>query len=200
MSEATVSLIAAEARAEDIGRGILRVDPEVMQGLGLRSGDTVEVQGDRTAIARLLPNFPADRGKGEARLDGMTRGNAGIGIGRPITLKPVPCKPAQIHHPAVRGRPQAGGERHRIPGAPGRRRAGAHRRPHRRGAVRRPHGRTGGGARRAHRRGDDPAQHHAADPRAAAGTGGARAGRRRPAPRQARASAATRISAASRPR
>src|SRR4051812_25192494 len=95
MSESSVSLTAAEARAEDIGRGILRVDPEVMQSLALRSGDTVEVQGDRTAIARLLPNFPADRGKGEARLDGMTRGNAGIGIGRPITLKPLPCRPAE---------------------------------------------------------------------------------------------------------
>src|SRR4051812_3721036 len=95
MSESSVSLTAAEARAEDIGRGILRVDPEVMQSLALRSGDTVEVQGDRTAIARLLPNFPADRGKGEARLDGMTRGNAGIGIGRPISLKPLPCRPAE---------------------------------------------------------------------------------------------------------
>ena len=95
MTDASASLIAAEARAEDIGRGILRVDPEVMQSLGLRSGDTVEVQGDRTAIARLLPNFAADRGKGEARLDGMTRGNAGIGIGRPLTLKPLPCKPAE---------------------------------------------------------------------------------------------------------
>lgn len=94
MTDASPSLIAAEARAEDIGRGILRVDPEVMLALGLRSGDTVEIQGDRTAIARLLPNFPADRGKGEARMDGVTRGNAGVGIGRPVSLKPQPCQPA----------------------------------------------------------------------------------------------------------
>lgn len=89
------SLIAVEARTEDIGRGILRVDPEAMQALGLRSGDTVEITGERTAIARLLPNFAADRGKREARMDGVTRANAGISPGRPITLKPLPCKPAE---------------------------------------------------------------------------------------------------------
>jgi len=98
------SLIAAEARAEDIGRGILRVDPEAMQAMGLRSGDTVEITGERTAIARLLPNFPADRGKREARLDGVTRGNAGVTIGRPISLRPLPCRPAE----AVTLRSEAG--------------------------------------------------------------------------------------------
>jgi len=63
--------------------------------MGLRSGDTVEIAGERSAIARLLPNFPADRGKNEARMDGVTRGNAGTTIGRPITLRPLPCKPAE---------------------------------------------------------------------------------------------------------
>nr|WP_294526930.1 CDC48 family AAA ATPase [uncultured Rhodopila sp.] len=89
------SLTAVEARTEDIGRGILRVDPEAMQAMDLRSGDTVEITGDRTALARLLPNFPADRGKREAHLDGITRGNAGISLGRPFTVRPLPCKPAE---------------------------------------------------------------------------------------------------------
>jgi transitional endoplasmic reticulum ATPase len=89
------SLVAAEARADDIGRGILRVDPEAMQAMGLRSGDTVEIAGERTAIARLLPNFLADRGKREARMDGITRANAGATIGRPIVLRPLPCRPAE---------------------------------------------------------------------------------------------------------
>ena len=94
-SLATNSLIATEARTEDIGRGVLRVDPEAMQALGLRSGDTVEIVGDRSAIARLLPNFAADRGKREARLDGFTRGNAGVTLGRPMVLRAMPCKPAE---------------------------------------------------------------------------------------------------------
>lgn len=92
--EINQSLIVAEARVEDVGRGILRVDPDVMQALGLRSGDTVEISGGGTAVARLLPNFPADRGKGEARMDGVTRGNANVGLGRTITLKPFPCQAA----------------------------------------------------------------------------------------------------------
>lgn len=99
-------LVVAEARAEDIGRGIVRVDPDVIQGLGLRSGDTVEVRGENaTAIARLLPNFPADRGKNEARMDGVTRGNADAGIGRTVSLKPLPCQPAEaitLRSPASR--------------------------------------------------------------------------------------------------
>jgi transitional endoplasmic reticulum ATPase len=89
------SLIAAEARVEDIGRGILRVDPDAMQAIGLRSGDTVEIAGERTAIARLLPNFPPDRGKREAHMDGVTRANAGVAVGRPITLRPLPCRAAE---------------------------------------------------------------------------------------------------------
>ncbi len=92
---ADTSLIAAEARTEDIGRGILRVDPEAMQALGLRSGDTVEIAGDRTALARLLPNFPPDRGQRAAHMDGVTRANAGVSLGRPITLRALPCKPAE---------------------------------------------------------------------------------------------------------
>ena len=72
---ADTSLIAVEARTEDIGRGILRVDPEAMQAMDLRSGDTVEIVGERTALARLLPNFPPDRGKREAHMDGITRAN-----------------------------------------------------------------------------------------------------------------------------
>jgi len=92
---ADTSLIAAEARTEDIGRGILRVDPEAMQAIGLGSGDTVEIAGDRTALARLLPNFPPDRGQRAAHMDGVTRANAGVSLGRPITLRPLPCKPAE---------------------------------------------------------------------------------------------------------
>jgi transitional endoplasmic reticulum ATPase len=92
---ADTSLIAVEARTEDIGRGILRVDPEAMQAMDLRSGDTVEIVGERTALARLLPNFPPDRGKREAHMDGITRANAGISLGRPVTLRPLPCKPAE---------------------------------------------------------------------------------------------------------
>lgn len=95
MTESICSLIVGEARAEDIGRGILRVDPEVMTMLGLHSGDTVEISGARTAVARLLPNFPRDRGKNEARMDGVTRANADVGIGRSITLKPLPCRPGE---------------------------------------------------------------------------------------------------------
>lgn len=95
MTESICSLIVGEARAEDIGRGILRVDPEVMTMLGLHSGDTVEISGARTAVARLLPNFPRDRGKNEARMDGVTRANADVGIGRNIILKPLPCRPGE---------------------------------------------------------------------------------------------------------
>ncbi len=112
MNDAPVSdtsLIAVEARTEDIGRGILRVDPEAMQAMDLRSGDTVEIAGERTALARLLPNFPPDRGKREAHLDGITRGNAGISLGPPGHVASAALQAGGIGDPAAGGGSQAGG-------------------------------------------------------------------------------------------
>ena len=43
-------LVVSEARGEDVGRGIIRLDPQTMRTLSLSSGDTVEIVGD-TALA-----------------------------------------------------------------------------------------------------------------------------------------------------
>jgi transitional endoplasmic reticulum ATPase len=90
-----VSLKVGEARAEDVGRGVARVDPEVMERLGLATGDTVGIAGSRDAVARLLPNFPADRAKSVVRIDGATRLNAGAAVDKDVEIRPVACRGAK---------------------------------------------------------------------------------------------------------
>ena len=79
----------ADAKPQDVGRGIVRIDPETMRALGSGTGDTVEIVGARRAVARLYPNFPADRDRKLARMDNATRGNAGVTIGRDVQILPI---------------------------------------------------------------------------------------------------------------
>jgi transitional endoplasmic reticulum ATPase len=74
-------LRVAEARPQDVGRGIVRVDPAVAERLGLQTGDAVRVKGQRETVALLWPGYPDDRGTGTIRMDGLIRRNAKTGIG-----------------------------------------------------------------------------------------------------------------------
>jgi transitional endoplasmic reticulum ATPase len=69
-----------EAARGDAGRGIARVSIEVMKKLGLVSGDIIEIQAKKKAVAIVWPGFAQDTGFGILRIDGNIRGNAGTGI------------------------------------------------------------------------------------------------------------------------
>ncbi|MDY6768722.1 MAG: hypothetical protein SVW02_01290, partial [Candidatus Nanohaloarchaea archaeon] len=55
---------------EDIGSGIVRIDSNVMEELGIREGDAVRIEGDRETVARAARSYPADVGLGIIRMDG----------------------------------------------------------------------------------------------------------------------------------
>ena len=88
-------LRVAEAYYRDVGRGIARIDPEVMERLGLQSGDVVEIIGKETVPAIVWPGYPEDRGTGVIRIDGSIRNNAGVGIGDKVRVRKVEAKPAE---------------------------------------------------------------------------------------------------------
>ncbi len=92
MSEITLKV--AEAVKKDAGRGLARIDPSDIEKLNATIGDIVEVAGKRRTVAKIMPAFKEERGKGIIQIDGPTRGNAQISLDEKITVKKIPWQPA----------------------------------------------------------------------------------------------------------
>ncbi|MBO8181983.1 MAG: CDC48 family AAA ATPase [Archaeoglobus sp.] len=90
-----IMLKVGEAYYRDVGRGIARLDPKVMEELGIQSGDVIEIIGKESVPAIVWPGYPEDRGKGIIRIDGSIRNNAGVGIDDRVKIKKVTTKPAE---------------------------------------------------------------------------------------------------------
>lgn len=92
---AEVLLKVAESGPKDVGRNIVRMDPEVMARLGAAVGDIVAVQGKRATVAKVMPTFGPDRGKGIAQFDGLVRRNCQAGLDEKVTISKVEARPAE---------------------------------------------------------------------------------------------------------
>jgi transitional endoplasmic reticulum ATPase len=90
-----VTLKVMEAYTRDVGRGVARVDYEVMDMLNLQSGDVIEIKGKRRTVAKVLPLYPTDEGRGIIRIDGLIRSNAGVAIGDNVSVRKVKAVPAE---------------------------------------------------------------------------------------------------------
>jgi transitional endoplasmic reticulum ATPase len=87
MDYTTVQLKVAEALSRDVGRGIARVDPEVMEKLNIHDpGEIIALKGKRETVAKIMPTFPEFRGRGIIQIDGIIRENAQVGIDEPVRL------------------------------------------------------------------------------------------------------------------
>ena len=82
-----IEIRVAEALTRDVGRGIARVDPEIISKMGWVSGDAIEFQGKTFTFALLWPGQSADAGRGVVRIDGNTRNNAGVGIDDKVVVR-----------------------------------------------------------------------------------------------------------------
>jgi transitional endoplasmic reticulum ATPase len=82
-------LRVADARPKDVGRGIARIDPQVGDRLGLKSGDVISIEGQKTTVAIAWPGYMDDIGTGTIRVDGNTRRNAGVAIDEKVTVKRI---------------------------------------------------------------------------------------------------------------
>ena len=96
MEGTIIQLKVAEAQPRDVGRGIARVDPEVMGKLGMSdSGEIVGLKGKRETVAKIMPTFPEFRGRGLVQIDGIIRENAQVGIDEQIKLTRTKVEPAR---------------------------------------------------------------------------------------------------------
>ena len=93
MSEEIVVRVA-EAFHRDVGRGIARLDKELMQKIGAVSGDIIEVRNKEKTCAIVWPGYPDDAGKNITRIDGNIRNNAKVGIDEIVTIKKIAAKEA----------------------------------------------------------------------------------------------------------
>ncbi|MEK6986749.1 MAG: CDC48 family AAA ATPase [Candidatus Thermoplasmatota archaeon] len=88
-------LRVAEAKPADAGRGLVRVDPEVLKILELQEGDVVLIEGGKVTAAVLRRGYPEDANRGTIRMDGMQRRNADVGIDDKVGLRKAVTRPAE---------------------------------------------------------------------------------------------------------
>jgi len=90
-----LQLRVAEAKQRDVGRGIVRIDREAMNKLGVEPGDAVEILGKKSTVAIVWPAYIEDEGLGVIRMDGTLRRNAGVSLGDTVTVRKVQLQPAK---------------------------------------------------------------------------------------------------------
>jgi transitional endoplasmic reticulum ATPase len=89
-----ITLVARlAASAVDARRGVVRLHPEVIDALGLRSWDAVALTGARVTTALVAPS---DGPPGQATLDDVTLSNAGITDGATVVVAPGGVEPARV--------------------------------------------------------------------------------------------------------
>jgi transitional endoplasmic reticulum ATPase len=89
----SITLVARlAASAVDARRGVVRLHPEVIDALGLRSWDAVTLTGARVTTALVAPTGgPA----GQATLDDVTLSNAGLSDGAAVVVAPASVQAAR---------------------------------------------------------------------------------------------------------
>ena len=89
-----ITLVARlAASATDSRRGVVRLHPEVIDALGLRSWDAVALTGSRVTTALVAP---AAGPAGQATLDDVTLSNAGLTDGATVVVAPGGVQPARV--------------------------------------------------------------------------------------------------------
>ena len=68
------------------GRSLCYMDPDVMEKIGIVTGDIIEIKAKKRTSGIVLSSI-ADRGKGLIRIDGLQRLNAGATIGEYVTIR-----------------------------------------------------------------------------------------------------------------
>jgi len=100
-----ITLKVAEAIQDDVNKGIVRIDSSLMHQMGIRSGDIVEIDGERSTVGIVDRAYPGDIGLNIIRMDGILRRNAKTGIGEVVKVRKAEVKPAKkvVVSPARKG-------------------------------------------------------------------------------------------------
>ncbi|MFB6246519.1 MAG: CDC48 family AAA ATPase [Candidatus Pacearchaeota archaeon] len=90
-----ISLNVVEAMQDDVYKGIARIDTSIMQELGIKKGDIVNIKGNRETVAIADRAYPSDVGEKIIRIDGLLRKNAKTGIGDVVKVSKAEVKEAK---------------------------------------------------------------------------------------------------------
>lgn len=85
----------AELKSSETGRGIVRLDPTLMDVLSIKVGDIIQIDGNKKTVAKVLRGAPEDANLGIIRMDGSTRRNAGVSLDERVAVKKVVAKNAE---------------------------------------------------------------------------------------------------------
>jgi len=80
---------------EDFGRGIARIDSNLMKKIGVKEGDILEIEGKRKTGAVAIRSYPADISLNIVRMDGLVRKNADASIGEFVKIRKADAKEAK---------------------------------------------------------------------------------------------------------
>ncbi|HUY01300.1 MAG TPA: CDC48 family AAA ATPase [Candidatus Deferrimicrobium sp.] len=92
MSESN-NLIVAEIEKKWAYRGRVRINPEVMQNMGLKTGDIIKITGKKSTSAIVIPASQNIRDN-LIQMDGLIRNNAGTGISDSVSIEKITIEPA----------------------------------------------------------------------------------------------------------
>lgn len=96
MASKEVKLKVAEANPRDVGRGIARIDPEMMKKLGIAdTGEVISIKGKRQTVAKVMPTFPEFRSRGIMQIDGIIRENAKVSLDENVVLSKIKVEEAR---------------------------------------------------------------------------------------------------------
>ncbi len=87
--DGALELKIAEALAEDVGKGLARLDPEDIKALNAVLGDLIEIGGTGKTVARITGAFSDFYGKRAIQIDGITRSNAKANLGEVVQVKKI---------------------------------------------------------------------------------------------------------------
>jgi transitional endoplasmic reticulum ATPase len=90
-----ITLRVAEAYHRDAGSGIAKIDRDLMEKLGILSGDIILVIGKERACAIARPGYPEDQGNELVRIDGNIRMNARVGLDDRVHIQKVTAQEAK---------------------------------------------------------------------------------------------------------
>ncbi len=93
--EGTLKLRVTETMGKDVGRALVRIDPEDMGKLNLKTGDTVEIVGKRATVGKAMPAHKEQRGQSRVQMDGLTRENAGASLDDLVEVRKIELLPAE---------------------------------------------------------------------------------------------------------
>ena len=92
--ELTLDLKVSEAQADDIGKGLARLNPDDIKALNGVLGDVIEITGGRTTVARITGTLSDSQGMKAIQIDGLIRDNAKASPGSIVKVRKVLRKTA----------------------------------------------------------------------------------------------------------